>query len=51
MYGVPGGVRTPDLLVRSQSLYPTELQARLIYAINLPQYTDYSSWQELFLFS
>ena len=26
--GVPGGVRTPDLLVRSQSLYPTELQAQ-----------------------
>ena len=26
-YGVPGGIRTPDLLVRSQSLYPAELQA------------------------
>ena len=25
--GVPGGIRTPDLLVRSQSLYPAELQA------------------------
>ena len=24
--GVPGGIRTPDLLVRSQSLYPAELQ-------------------------
>ena len=22
-----GGIRTPDLLVRSQTLYPTELQA------------------------
>ncbi len=28
IYGVPGGVRTPDLLVRSQTLYPTELQVR-----------------------
>ena len=26
-HGVPGGIRTPDLLVRSQSLYPAELQA------------------------
>ena len=28
-FGVPGGIRTPDLLVRSQSLYPAELQAHL----------------------
>ena len=26
--GTPEGTRTPDLLVRSQSLYPTELPAR-----------------------
>ena len=26
--GTPKGTRTPDLLVRSQSLYPTELPAR-----------------------
>ncbi len=26
----PGGIRTPDLLVRSQTLYPAELRA-LIY--------------------
>ena len=25
--GTPEGTRTPDLLVRSQSLYPTELPA------------------------
>ena len=25
--GVTGGIRTPDLLVRSQTLYPTELQS------------------------
>ena len=28
-YGAPEGTRTPDLLVRSQSLYPTELPARI----------------------
>ena len=27
MVGAPGGIRTPDRLVRSQVLYPTELQA------------------------
>ena len=26
--GAPGGSRTPDLLVRSQTLYPAELRAR-----------------------
>ncbi len=26
--GAPGEIRTPDLLVRSQPLYPTELRAR-----------------------
>ena len=25
--GTPGGIRTPDLLVRSQTLYPAELRA------------------------
>ena len=28
LIGAPGGIRTPDLLVRSQPLYPTELRAR-----------------------
>ena len=27
VFGAPEGTRTPDLLVRSQSLYPAELQA------------------------
>ena len=27
-FGTPEGTRTPDLLVRSQTLYPTELLAR-----------------------
>ncbi len=26
-FGVPGGIRTPGLLIRSQTLYPAELQA------------------------
>jgi hypothetical protein len=25
---VPGGIRTPNLLIRSQKLYPVELQAQ-----------------------
>ena len=28
LFGTPEGIRTPDLLVRSQTLYPTELPAR-----------------------
>ena len=27
-YGALEGIRTPDLLVRSQTLYPTELRAQ-----------------------
>jgi hypothetical protein len=27
LIGAPGGIRTPGLLVRSQTLYPTELRA------------------------
>ena len=27
-FGAPGGIRTPDLLIRSQTLYPTELRAQ-----------------------
>ena len=30
--GTPKGTRTPDLLIRSQSLYPTELSAHLLVA-------------------
>ena len=26
-YGAPGEIRTPDLMVRSHALYPTELRA------------------------
>ena len=28
-YGAPGEIRTPDPLVRSQVLYPTELRVRI----------------------
>ena len=28
--GAPGEIRTPDLLIRSQSLYPAELRAHAI---------------------
>jgi hypothetical protein len=27
---VPGGIRTPNLLIRSQKLYPVELQAQFV---------------------
>ena len=30
MFGAPGGIRTPDHLVRSQVLYPAELQAHVV---------------------
>jgi hypothetical protein len=30
--GAAGGIRTPDLLVRSQALYPTELRPRAVKA-------------------
>ncbi len=34
-YGLPGGTRTPDLLLRRQLLYPVELRAvRLARAVN-----------------
>lgn len=28
--GVPEGIRTPDLLIRSQALYPAELRAHTV---------------------
>ena len=30
IYGAPEGIRTPDLLVRSQTLYPAELRTQAI---------------------
>ena len=34
IFGTPEGTRTPDLLVRSQSLYPAELQARIKFLMS-----------------
>ena len=31
LFGALGGTRTPDLLVRSQTLYPAELPAHLLF--------------------
>ncbi len=40
-YGAPGEIRTPDPLVRSQVLYPTELRAHLKNCpINTTNYPD-----------
>ena len=40
MNGAPGVIRTPDLLIRSQSLYPAELRARTHSSSSEP-YSDY----------
>ncbi len=34
--GTPGGIRTPDLLLRRQLLYPTELLARIVSRGSIP---------------
>ena len=39
--GTPEGTRTPDLLIRSQSLYPTELPAHLFRSL---ERFDIISW-------
>jgi hypothetical protein len=33
--GAPGEIRTPDLMVRSHALYPTELRARMCFALSV----------------
>ena len=42
--GTPKGTRTPDLLIRSQSLYPTELSAHRRFS-RVPKYIS-TSWQK-----
>ena len=37
--GAPGEIRTPDRLVRSQVLYPTELRARIFTTLQTELYT------------
>jgi hypothetical protein len=39
--GVPGGIRTPNLLIRSQKLYPVELQA--LFTIHDSRFTIHDS--------
>ena len=33
--GAPAGIRTPNLLIRSQMLYPVELRAQVMFSVNL----------------
>ena len=40
LFGAPGEIRTPDPLVRSQVLYPTELRAHCVGD------ADYADWVE-----
>ena len=42
---VPGGIRTPNLLIRSQKLYPVELQAlgNLRFSISDFPFTEWQS--------
>ena len=39
--GAPGGIRTPDPLLRRQTLFPTELRAR---GTEWPQFTVLAAW-------
>ena len=48
--GTPKGTRTPDLLIRSQSLYPTELSAHNAL-INALRYNSTVIWKKQVLFS
>ena len=45
--GAPGKIRTPDPLVRSQVLYPTELQAHKQYNILLVIRMTIIVWSKL----
>ena len=40
LFGTPKGTRTPDLLIRSQSLYPTELPAHTTHHPDVPAYNS-----------
>ena len=35
MFGMPGRIRTCDLLLRKQTLYPAELQAQMWMLLNI----------------
>ena len=49
-YGTPKGTRTPDLLIRSQSLYPTELSAHNA-SLNALRYNSTVIFKKQVLFS
>ena len=49
-HGTPEGTRTPDLLIRSQSLYPTELLAHTHFS-QMPEYSTTSLKKMQVLFS
>ena len=49
-HGTPEGTRTPDLLIRSQSLYPTELLAHTHFS-QTPEYSTTSLKKMQVLFS
>ena len=44
--GTPGGIRTPDLLLRRQPLYPSELQAHALGSLTprYPRGQDTEDW-------
>ena len=42
-YGAPEGTRTPDLLIRSQTLYPAELPAHILLAFSPENVFYYSA--------
>ena len=42
MLGAPEGTRTPDLLIRSQTLYPAELPAHILLCVPLENVFYYS---------
>ena len=46
-HGTPEGTRTPDLLIRSQSLYPTELLAHISHRM-LGYYSILASKMQVF---
>ena len=44
LIGGPGGIRTPDLLVRSQTLYPAELRSHIIAVFNSKAIITKTEW-------
>ncbi len=39
VFGAPEGIRTPDLLIRSQALYPAELRAHILLGLSTDSFT------------